>query len=1203
MRKRLREIIFFRYVFSKNDIYKRQSGKLPKKKMNETLKTKENIRDYLLCRISDEEKLSEIEELLFSDDEFCAQVESTEDEIINQYVLDELNAEDKKSADEFFFTNADRKWKLELTQQLRQKAIIEKVAQNETSGVFDSLKNLFRKPAFLSGFAVLAILFVGVSIFILTRSNSAELAELQSIYQKERPTESRISSFEYAPQITVRGNTETDANKNKLRLIETKLLEAVEKNPTAKNFHALGVFYLTQAKFSDAIKNLEKPVELEKTNAKFYNDLGSAYFEFAKSGERSTKLENLARANESFSKAFELNPNLLEALFNKSLTLQELNLPKQATESWNLYLQKDSASKWADEARKNLEKISQQQSSLKTKEQVLEDFLNAFRNGDEKFAWKIHNETKGMFNSVSLGEQLTRRILETRKSGDTAATNESLEALKLIGKLEREQHADFFFAELADFYAKVENDKIDKLLEAKNLRFEGNNLIRKSQYEKSIELFDQSKALFIQSGNEIESNVPEIWAAQMLPDVSKIDESRKRLNELIEKGKKRQYKILLPVSYYWLSVCDFRQGQFSQAIQTKKISLKLSEVTKNIFEIKHNSESLAVVYDYLGETQTSLFYIDQALDNKNTYYIERSQVWRNLIIATAFFAKFNHNETTIDFSKESLSKSREILPDTDAVNSALRDLTNAFARNRQFGEALKTADESNQIALNRAESPNNTKSIADSFLTRADLKSNMQNCAEAISDYDKALEFYAKIPQTTFNLYNVRKGKLLCLQTLNRSEEFQTELETVLTLSEENRHNIRKDSERQAFFANEQIIFDAAVIDALRRNDKNKAFEFSETSKARSLLDFVKADKPIAELEKEFSAVAKPLTLEEIKSRMPENVQIVEYAILHDKLAVWVISKDNFEYSEKQISGVELEKKASDFRKAILDRQTKENLTEKARDLYEILIPKNLDSSKTICLIPDKSLNLIPFAALISESGKYLIEDFSVFYSPSASVFVLASENAKSKETIRNESILSIGNPTFNRSENANLADLPQAEIEAKEIVKDYPAKQIFTGEQATKDTFLNNLESAAVVHFAGHFVINDQSAANSKLLFAGEVLRSFELSDKHLKNSKLAVLSACETGGEKIFKGEGAVGISRTFLAMGTPSVAASSWKVDSEATKNLMINFHKNRRQKNLSSVASLREAQLEMLKTQEFNAPYFWSAFSLVGGFTNY
>lgn len=1171
--------------------------------MNDTLKNSETIREYLLCRITDDEKLSAIEELLFSDDDFCARVEAIEDEIINQYVLDLLNAEDKKSADEFFFTNKDRKWKLELTQQLRQKAIAEKVEQNETSGVFERLKNLFRKPAFLTAFAIFAFLFVGISIFILTRQDSAEIAELQTIYKQERPTESRISSFEYAPQIVVRGNVETDANKNKLRLIETKLLEALDKNPSTKNYHALGVFYLTQAKFSDAIRNLEKSVDLEKSNAKYYNDLGSVYFEFAKAGEKSKKLENLARANEAFSKAFELNPNLLEALFNKSLTLQELNLPNQAKESWNLYLQKDSNSKWADEARKNLEKISQMQSNLKTKEQVLDDFLKAFRNGDEKLAWKIHIETKGMFNAVSLGEQLTRRILETRKISDEAASKETLEALKFIGKLEREQNADFFFAELADFYLKLQPEKLDKLLEAKNLWLEGYKSIRESKYEKSIELFEQSKANFLKLGNETEANISEIWAAQMLPDVSKIDESRTRLNALIETGRKRNFKILLPTAYYWVSICDFRQRQFSNSIKNKKLSLKLSQEIENVFEIKRNSESLAVIYDYLGEIQNSLYFVDQALDNKNSYYIERSQVWRNLTAATALFGKFNYNETTIDFSKESLHKSREILPDTEAVNNALQKLTEAYAGNKQFEEALKTADESNDLALNRPESPNNTKVIADTFLTRADLKNRMQNCPEAVADYDKSLEFYGKIPQTTFNIYNVRKGKLLCLQSLERMDEFQLELETMLKLAEESRQNIRKDSERQAFFANEQIIYDTAISASLKRGDIINAFEFSETSKARSLLDFIKADKSISELENDFSAVAKPLPLEEIRTRMPDNVLIVKYAVLENKLAIWIVGKAIFEYAEKPISSNKLEKKIGEFRQAILTRLPKENLTAQARELYEILIPKYLDSTKTICFIPDKSMNSLPFSTLISESGKYLIEDFSLFFSPSASVFVLASENAKTKESFKNESLLSIGNPAFDRTENGNLADLPQAEIEAKDIVAYYPKTQIFTGEQATKDVFLNNLESAEIIHFAGHFVVNEQSSANSKLLFATGDLRSFELSNKRLKKAKLVVLSACETGGEKFFKGEGAVGIARTFLAMGTPIVAASSWKVDSEATKILMINFHKNRRQNNLLIVSALREAQLEMLQTQEFNAPYFWSAFNLVGGFANY
>ncbi len=1171
--------------------------------MNDTLKNKETIRDYLLCRISDEEKLSEIEDLLFSDDEFCAEVEAAEDEIINDYVLDELSTEDKKSADEFFFSNAERKWKLELTQQLRQKAVSEKVETRETPPVFEKLKKLFKKPVFAMSFAVLIIAIVGISIFILTRKDSAELADLKSIYEKERPTETRISSFEYAPLVTVRGREETDANKNKLRLIETKLLEAVETNPTAKNHHALGVFYLTQSKFAEAIKELEKAVQIENSNAKFYNDLGSAYFESAKSGEKSQKLENLARANEAFSKAFELDGNLLEALFNKSLTLQELNLPKQAAESWNLYLQKDSSSKWADEARRNLEKIANQQSSSKTKEQVLEDFLVAFRQRDETLALKIHNETKGMFSPVSLGEQLTRRYLEMRKSNNERASNEAIEALKFIGSFEKEKHADFFFAELADFYAKVDDKQIDKLIEAKNLWLEGYNSVRERQYQKSIELFEKSESLFRQLGDEFEADISELWAAQMLPDVSKINESRNRLNILINRCEKRNFRILLPTAYYWLGLNDYRQTQFSQALKSQKKALQIAEETSNFYEVRHNAENIVITYNKLNELNLSLSFIEKAFDTKDAYFQNPSQIWRNFFTATRLFLKLDYTQTAIDFGKETIESSREILTKNNLINDALQNLANALAKKERFAESLKYADESNLIALNREESAENNKAIADSFLVRADLKSEMQNCNEALTDYDKSLEFYAKVSETTFNLYNVHKGKLLCLQTLNAQSDFEKEFETVLSFAEEYRQNIREDASRQTFFANEQIVFDAAITNALGKSDNQKAFEFSETSKARSLLDFVKSDKSIAELEKEFSAVAKPLSLEEIKTRMPENVQIIQYAVLENKLAIWSLTKERLEFVEKQISATELEKKIIDYRQAILAKQSIETLKEKSFELYKLLIPQNLEANKTICIIPDKSLNSLPFASLAAENGKYLIEEFPVFYSPSASVLVLASENAKARENIAGESLLSIGNPSFDRTENPRLNDLPQAETEAKEISNNYLQKQTFIGEQATKEIFLSNLDSAEVIHFAGHFVVNEQSSANSKLLFAGSDLRSFELAEKRLNRTKLVILSACETSNEKVFNGEGAVGIARTFLAMGAPLVAASGWKVDSEATQKLMISFHRNRRQKNLSSIAALREAQLEMLQTQDFNSPYYWSAFNLVGGFANY
>lgn len=223
------------------------------------------------------------------------------------------------------------------------------------------------------------------------------------------------------------------------------MIQATEKTPGAQTHHVLGVFWLTQRKFPEAIKEFESALVFGASNAKIHNDLGSAYFELSKSVPREKKLEPLARSAEEFKRASELDPNLLEALFNWSLALQEMGTRREATQSWNLYLQKDPSSPWAEEARKNLARIASEQSLFKSDEQVLDDFLAAFRAQDEALAAKIHNETKGALTSVTVPLQLSRRFLLARRSGNEAEAKESLAALTYIGRFEREQNSEFFF--------------------------------------------------------------------------------------------------------------------------------------------------------------------------------------------------------------------------------------------------------------------------------------------------------------------------------------------------------------------------------------------------------------------------------------------------------------------------------------------------------------------------------------------------------------------------------------------------------------------------------------------------------------------------------------------------------------------------------------------------------------------------------------
>ena len=92
---------------------------------------------------------------------------------------------------------------------------------------------------------VLLIAVLGLTVYFRSRANPDELAELRSIYQQARPTETRISQFGYAPLSQLRGAPEP-AEKNRLRRIENNLIEATEKTPSAETYHALGVYHLTQ---------------------------------------------------------------------------------------------------------------------------------------------------------------------------------------------------------------------------------------------------------------------------------------------------------------------------------------------------------------------------------------------------------------------------------------------------------------------------------------------------------------------------------------------------------------------------------------------------------------------------------------------------------------------------------------------------------------------------------------------------------------------------------------------------------------------------------------------------------------------------------------------------------------------------------------------------------------------------------------------
>ena len=1174
--------------------------------MLDSLKSKKTVREYLLGRVSDETTLEGIEELLFTDTEFCSEVELAEDGLINDYVFGQLDEADAISFKMTLADNPERRFKLELTQALREKALTKEVkVAEDTPSFFASVRAFFRQPKFVAAFTVLLIALLVSAIYFMRSNKPDELAELQAIYRQERPTETRIAEFAYAPLTQLRGAApETSEQGSRLRRIEISLIEATEKSPNALTHHSLGVFYLTQQKYTDAIKEFESALKFDNKSARIHNDLGAAHFELAKTAASDKRLEDLARSLEEFTRAWELDGSLLEALFNKSLALQELAMPREAKESWRLYLQKDTSSPWADEARKHLSRLENERTLFKAPndERVLSDFLIAYRNHDEALAQKIHNETKGLLKEPALALQLSRRYLLAKQRGDAVEARESLEALGFIGNFEQAQNADLFFSDLASFYANAGAEKIERLLQAKDIFASGQR--QSGDIKQAISEFEKSRDLFAELGDACEAAIAEIWAVQFLPDILKIAEGSRRLSAFIENSESRRFKVLLPPAYYWLGVGNYQKSSLSESGKNLRNALSLAEAGNNIYEMQHAREALALHYSVLGELEPALSYASQMLPDKGLYYQDLNQTLRNEGTLANLSLKLKFFSTSLSLSKEKLSVTEENWPDNSRrVNDALRHMIDAAAAREDFASALKYADDSMRIALQGGDGADNTKTRAESYGLLADVKSKSKDCGEALTDYDKALELYSQLPELTVGSYQIHKGKLFCFRELNEQENFVGELKTVLALSDDYRSAIREDDARQAFFANEQEVFDAAIENAINRRDSLGAFAYAESSRARSLLEVVESGKSIAEVERDFPSVAHPLSLEEIQARLPDQVQLVQYAVLPDKLAIWVVSKSRFDFIEKPVTAIGLEDKIDTYQAAIAGKASAGEIKEVARELYELLIPPGLSADKQLCLAPDKSLHQLAFATLISRGGKYLLEDFALLYAPSASLLVLATENARSKERDTNERLLSIGNPDFDREENPNLPDLKAAEIEAEAIAGGYRQSLNLVGGKATKETFLRDFSNVEVIHFAGHFVANSQSPGNSKLLFAGGDLRSSELGAYKLPKAKLVVMSACQTGFERYNKSEGAIGIARTLLALGAPVVVASQWKVDSEPTKDLMIAFHRNRREKGMTSAESLRQAQLELSSLDKTRAPFYWAAFSLFGGYANY
>jgi len=349
-----------------------------------------------------------------------------------------------------------------------------------------------------------------------------------------------------------------------------------------------------------------------------------------------------------------------------------------------------------------------------------------------------------------------------------------------------------------------------------------------------------------------------------------------------------------------------------------------------------------------------------------------------------------------------------------------------------------------------------------------------------------------------------------------------------------------------------------------------------------------------------------------------ENATLVEYSVVYKsdpviplefsdfemlpaaELYIWVIHPSgaiDFRQANFGATGLPIAGMVKDVRNAIASNSNAATQRKLLQQAYQLLIAPiegllPADPQARILFMPQDTLYLLPFAALQDSAGKYLIEKHTIASEVSLEVLQLSRQQF---QRIPNQSmaVLVVGNPTMP----PGYPPLPGAKREA-DAVASLLSTAAMTGGQATKAAVIARVGDARLLHFATHGLLNAQEAQFSALVLAPDRGDSGFLPAIEIRNLKLhaemAVLSACDTG-EGRLTGDGVVGLGRSFVEAGVPTLVVSLWSIPDAQTAALMVEFYKDIRQ-GMDKAQAMRMAMLTT--SRQFPDPRGWAAFTVLG-----
>lgn len=418
--------------------------------------------------------------------------------------------------------------------------------------------------------------------------------------------------------------------------------------------------------------------------------------------------------------------------------------------------------------------------------------------------------------------------------------------------------------------------------------------------------------------------------------------------------------------------------------------------------------------------------------------------------------------------------------------------------------------------------------------------------------------------------------------------------------------------------------------------NEKEALLVAEKSKARAFADLLETRSSSST----FPSNAVAPTIQQLQQiAKTQNATLVEYATVCEtrkasdicsvdkasKLFIWVVQPTGV-INFKQVSlefpnqqNKSLEDLIYNTRTKVLDQLSNNHQENDPRpelkQLYELLIQPisellPLNPNSRVIFIPHRELFLVPFSALLDTDMKYFIQKYTALISPSIQILDATRQLQQRNAKLTAKDVLIVANPTLTPEIKLQygLQPLKEWEQAAIDVAKGFNTQgfntQILIGEKATKAVALKLMSRTRIIHLATHAHFEKEEAldswialapngADNGLLTAGEIFDLYASPKGSSLHAELIVLAACNTGRGRI-TGDGVIGLSRSLIAAGIPTVVISLWTVRETPTISLMKEFYQN-----LSSgkAEALRKAMLATMKEYP-DQPGAWAGFTLVG-----